>query len=305
MALVISWTTLSEKYHMQNRRNLAKGTDAFSLCRLATLLFCTCIVLSNFFDKHALADSSLASFQRETNMAMQQKDYDKAFAAAKQGLNRFPHDTWLLCHASLLAMYLDRENEAISYRERALKEPNIKLENYFHIIRVSRELEDFQRALDITQIAMLKFPESQALWACHAENLRSVGKLRESRSLFERYLTKQPRNLGVWLDVMDNSRDLGEWQAIVKAGDKMETAVAFNKTARQSIIYARCIAAKGNAHMHLKEFKQARSCFEKALLNMPMDRPILNSHMNACRELHDLQAVQKDQAKLADFDKGI
>jgi tetratricopeptide (TPR) repeat protein len=261
--------------------------------------------LSSFFGKQALADYPLASFQKDTNWAMQQKDYDKAFAAAKQGLNRFPHDTWLLCHASLLAMYLDKEGEAISYRERALKEPNMKLENYFHIIRVSRDLEDFQRALDITQIAMIKFPESEALWACHAENLRSVGKLRESRNLFERYLTKKPQNLGVWLDVMDNSRDLSDWQAIVRAGDKMETAVAFNKTARQSIIYARCIAAKGNAHMHLKEFKQARSCFEKALQNMPMDRPILNSHMNACRELHDLQAVRRDQVKLADFDRGI
>lgn len=296
--------TLSE-YSMRKARKFTKGANAISLWRLATLLFCTFIVLTSFFDKHALADSSLASFQKDTNWAMQQKDYDKAFAAAKQGLNRFPHDTWLLCHASVLAMYLDKEGEAISYRERALKEPNIKMENYFHLVKVSRELEDFQRALDITQIAMKKFPESEALWVCHAENLRSVGKLRESRSLFERYLTKQPQNLGVWLDVMDNSRDLSEWQAIVKAGDKMESAVALNKTARQSIIYARCIAAKGNAHMHLKEFKQARSCFEKALLNMPLDRPILNSHLNACRELHDLPAVKRDQEKLADFDRGI
>jgi hypothetical protein len=91
---------------------------------------------------------------------------------------------------------------------------------------------------------MIKFPESEALWACHAENLRSVGKLRESRNLFERYLTKKPQNLGVWLDVMDNSRDLSDWQAIVRAGDKMETAVAFNKPARQSIIYARCLRLK-------------------------------------------------------------
>jgi|JI6StandDraft_1071083.scaffolds.fasta_scaffold00001_354 tetratricopeptide (TPR) repeat protein len=305
MASVISLTTLNKKYSTRNARNLAKEENRISLRSLSTLLFCTCILLSSFFGKDALADLPLASFQKDTNKAMQQRDYDKAFAAVKQGLNRFPHDTWLLCHASLLAMYLDKEDEAISYRERALKEPNIKLENYFHIIRVSRELEDFQRALDITQIAMNKFPDSEALWVCHAESLRRVGKFKESRSLFERYLTKKPGNLGVWLNVMDNSRDLSDWQAIVKAGDKMETAVAFNKPARQSIIYARCLAAKGNAHMHLKEFKQARICFEKALLNMPMDRPILNSHMNACRELHDLQAVRRDQAKLADFDKGI
>lgn len=271
------------------------------------LFLLLCIVSANCFGSHAQAhaDSTLDSIHKRTNSAMQKSDYSEAIAVAKLGLKKFPHDADLLCKASLVAVYLDNEEEAISYRERALKEPVLTVENYIQLNRVCRELEDFQRALDVTRTATSLFPDNEKMLLCLAENLRSLGKLKESRSLFQRFLRNNPENLGVRLDDMDCSRDLADWTAVVESGEQMEKAIALNKTALQSVIYARCCAAKGNAHMHLKEFQQARHCYERALRNMPMDRPTLNAHMKACKQLQDTNAVKRDEAKLAEFDKGL
>lgn len=267
------------------------------------LLLCT--VFANCFSSHAQADSSLDSINRKTDSALQKNDYNEAIAVAKLGLKKFPHDADLLCKASLVAASLDNETEAISYRERALKEPLLTVENYIRLNSVCRELEDFQRAVDITRVASSRFPDNEKMLVCLAENLRSVGKLKESRSLFQRFLRNNRENLGARLNDMDCSRDLADWTAVVESGEQMEKAIALNKTALQSIIYARCSAAKGNAHMHLKEFQQARNCYEKAMRIMPMDRPTLNAHMKACKQLEDIKTVKRDEAKLAEFDKGL
>ena len=270
---------------------------------LAFLIFLSSLYL--WLAPYCGAAADLNSFQTDGATAWQNKNYDKSLMLAKLGLKNYPLDPSLTILASHSCVYLDKPAEAMKFRDQALALPNLSFQNYSNILKISSELEDYKIAYSTAKIALKKFPNSTHLRLESAMSSHSLGYLKESRQLFQNYLALEPSNFSAWLELMDISKEMTDWLAVKNTGDKMEQVAAKNKVVQESIIYARCLAAKADGHIHLEQWQQARSCLERAIKIIPLERPILAQHLMVCTKMHDTNAIKNAKSKLAEFDNGL
>lgn len=271
-------------------------------------LFCLTLLC---FTPTVLAGESLAGCRKQVEVLLAGKRFDDAYAVVTKSLKLYPRAPWLLAQAAQICIYLERDEEALRFAERAMQEKPWDADTAFWLANVYRQLDVYEKSIQVLELAIHRFPNNRDLRFALGENYLKKGDSAKSELIFQSLCRQYPGGFMNWLYLMDAQEKQGKWQALIESGQCMEKAAAKivvppGQTAvRDSVIFARCLSHQARGYMKLARWPEAKSCLDRVLRIMPLDRPTLVDHMMVCAKLKDKLGESIDRKKLSEFDKGL
>lgn len=279
--------------------------------RNALSIFCLYVLCSSAV---ALAGDSLSVCRKQVSDLLAAKHFDEAHGAVIKALKLYPREPWLLARAAQICVYLERDEEANLFAERAersMQEKPWDAETAFWLANVFRQLDAYDKSMQVLKLALSRFPTDRALRRIQGENYLKMGAPARSEELFQGLCREYPDNFMNWLNLLDAQEKQRKWQSLVESGKLMEKAAAAlpvtpgKPAVKDSVIFARCLSRQAKGYMKLGRWQEAKTCLERVLRIIPLDRPTLVDHMMVCAKLNDKVGESVDRKKLSEFDKGL
>ncbi len=279
--------------------------------RNALSLFCLYFLSSSSV---VLAGDSLAACRKQVADLLAAKRFDEAHGAVVKALKLYPREPWLLAQAAQICVYLERDEEANLFAEsaeRAMQAKPWDAETSYWLANVFRQLDAYDKSIQVLETGLMDFPGNRSLRFLLGENYLRRGEPAKSEAIFQPLCRESPSSFMNWLNLMDAQEKQGKWQSLVESGKLMEKAAAAvpvtagKPAVRDSVIFARCLSHQAKGYMKLGRWQEAKTCLERVLRIMPLDRPTLVDHMMVCAKLNDKVGESVDRKKLSEFDKGL
>ncbi len=259
----------------------------------------------------ALAAESLAGCRKQVEESLRQKKFDDAYAAVTKSLKLYPREPWLLAQAAQICIYLEKDEEASLYASKAFKAKPWDAETTYWLANVFRQLDAYDKSIQVLETGLKDFPANRGLRFLLGENYLRRGEPAKSEAIFQALCRESPGSFMNWLNLMDAQEKQEKWQSLVESGKLMEKAAsavpvtAGKPAVKDSVIFARCLSHQAKGYMKLGRWPEAKTCLERVLRIMPLDRPTLVDHMMVCAKLNDKLGESVDRKKLSEFDKGL